>query len=849
VAFVPSGGEFRVNSQTSGDQLTPAIGALSDGGFVVVWDDASDTLGDSDGRSIKAQRYDALANAVGGEFLVNTQTAGNQFQQRVTGLTDGRFVITWADFSGIGDGSFSSVQAQIFSATGTRIGTEFLVNTETVSSQFAFDVAALTNGGFVITWDHDGRAKAQVYDANGARVGGEIVADAAPGHSSTPRAAGLPTGGFVVTWTFDNSTILDVTDDSIKSQLYGANGGRIGTEITVAAARADMSTPDVASLFGGNFVVTWTDPGSTSGDIRAQIFDRSGNTIGSEILVNTTTTDMQISPSIAAVSGGGFVITWTDFSAGSTNTDIRAQLFGAAGAKIGSEFLVNTQASLNQDFPAVVGLPGDGFVTVWADQSGTLGDNSGSSVKAQAYQDDATGVNEPPVNTVPGTLSAGHDPLTIQVSFDDDDVPPGNFIFPGYLGAQTLTLTAVHGTLTGSIQKFFRDVATVEGSGTHTVKFTANPEILNGGIFIQYQADPAFFGADTVTMTVNDAGETGSGGPKSDTDSFTINVGPLFTGTPGDDNFTVSQGLHYEGYFGGAGSDTLYFPFSLSATSVRYEDNGLIVEHAPTLTKALLVDIETVVFPDGTVHQDDGSPLVDDLYYYAHNLDVWAAHVDADQHFNTSGWQEQRDPNAFFSTRLYLATNPDVAAAGVNALTHFDTNGWREGRIPSVLFDPAQYLAAYPDVAAANVDPLAHFLQFGLDEGRKAFAPTRPIVVGDFDYRYYLTKYQDVAASGVDPFQHFQQFGWKEGRNPNALFDTKGYLATYSDVAASGTNPLDHYNHFGWHEGRDPSVNFDTTSYLAAYPDVAAAEVNPLAHYLQFGLAEGRQAFADGVWG
>jgi hypothetical protein len=29
-------------------------------------------------------------------------------------------------------------------------------------------------------------------------------------------------------------------------------------------------------------------------------------------------------------------------------------------------------------------------VTVWADQSGTLGDNSGSSVKAQAYRSSAT---------------------------------------------------------------------------------------------------------------------------------------------------------------------------------------------------------------------------------------------------------------------------------------------------------------------------------------------------------------------------------------------------------------------------------------------------------------------------
>jgi hypothetical protein len=841
VAFVPSGGEFRVNSQTGGDQATPAIAALASGGFLVVWDDASGTLGDSDGRSIKAQFYDSSLTPVGGEFLVNAQTTGNQARPRVATLSDGRFVVTWTDGSGVSDGSFSGVVAQIFDPSGGKVGPEFVVNTVTNSTQAVMEIAALTNGGFVVNWeDIGGKVKTQVYDASGTRVGGEILADTVTGIGPAPDVAGLPGGNFVVTWADDNGS-------RVKARLYDATGAAFDPEITVSSGSG--SAPDVASLFGGKFVITWADPSSTSGDIRAQIFDDGGNKLGAEFPVNTTTTSAQDSPSIAAVTGGGFVISWTDFSAGIGNADVRARIFDSTGNAVGSDFLVNTQASLNQSAPAIVGMPGDGFVIAWTDQSGTLGDASGSSIKAQVYQDDAAGVNEPPVNTVPGTLTAGHDPLTINVSFTDDAVPPGSIIFPGYPGAHTLTLTAAHGTLTGSIQKFYRDFATVEGGGTRTVKFTANPEILNGGIFVQYQADPAFFGTDTVTMTVNDAGETGSGGPKSDTDSFNINVGPMFTGTPGDDTFAVSQGPRYEGYFGGAGNDTLNFPFSLSALSVRYEDSGLIIEHAPTLTKALLVDIETVVFPDGTVQQADGSPLIDDLYYYAHNHDVWAAQVDADQHYNTSGWREGRDPNAFFSNRLYLATNPDVAAAGIDPLAHFDSFGWREGRIPSIAFDPAQYLAAYPDVAAANIDPLAHFLQFGLDEGRKAFAPTKPIVVGDFDYRYYLTRYQDVAASGVDPLQHFQQFGWKEGRNPNALFDTSGYLASYADVAASGSNPLDHYNQFGWHEGRDPSVSFDTTSYLAAYPDVAAANVNPLALYLQFGFAEGRQTFADGVWG
>ena len=40
------------------------------------------------------------------------------------------------------------------------------------------------------------------------------------------------------------------------------------------------------------------------------------------------------------------------------------------------------------------------------------------------------------------------------------------------------------------------------------------------------------------------------------------------------------------------------------------------------------------MFTDGTVNNNDGNPLVDDLFYYSRNHDVWNAHVDADQHYN-----------------------------------------------------------------------------------------------------------------------------------------------------------------------------------------------------------------------
>ncbi len=69
--------------------------------------------------------------AQGGEFLVNTSTLGHQDSSTITRLSNGGFVVAWQDLSGQGgDASRSAVKAQVYDAGGTRVGSEFLVNTE-----------------------------------------------------------------------------------------------------------------------------------------------------------------------------------------------------------------------------------------------------------------------------------------------------------------------------------------------------------------------------------------------------------------------------------------------------------------------------------------------------------------------------------------------------------------------------------------------------------------------------------------------------------------------------------------------------------------------------------------------
>jgi VCBS repeat-containing protein len=447
------------------------------------------------------------------------------------------------------------------------------------------------------------------------------------------------------------------------------------------------------------------------------------------------------------------------------------------------------------------------------------------------------GENDAPINGLPATfeLEANVPAALTGLSVTDDS------------GAGVITTTLT--LLEGIIDLAAIGGATVTGSGTNVVTIEGTLAQINATLGapdnVRYTAPRDFFGPDPLIMTTDDHGFTGAGGAKSDTDQSTIFMNTFTRGTLGDDSFHALPGNQY--IITSIGTDTVSFDFALTDATVTYRGHIVIIDGPSSHT--LVSGVENYAFTDGEVHNGDEDRLVDDLFYYAANHDVWNARVDADEHYHVFGRHEGRDPSAVFDTSFYLARYPDIAAAGVDPLRHFDETGWKEGRVPSLQFDPGGYLAAYPDIAAAQIDPLAHFLAHGTEEGRPMFPPTGLIAPNGFHYAYYLLHNPDVAAAGVDPLEHFNTSGWKEGRKPNAFFDTDGYLAQYADVAAAGVNPLDHYHDFGWREGRDPSVGFDTGSYLAAYSDVAAADRDPLQHYLEFGIHEGRSTFPDGVWG
>ena len=554
---IPVGGEFRINTQTAGSQAGGSVTALNDGGFVVTWTSAGQ---DGDGNGIYGQRYNASGTAVGGEFRVNTQTAGSQAESSVTALNDGGFVVTWT--SAGQDGGGNGVYGQRYNASGTPVGSEFQVNTDTVGNQQWSSVAALPDGGFLVTWSSQGQdgsgwgVYGQRFDASGVAVGGEFRLNATTAGDQIARAnalgeptavlasgtlvstwggngteevymrlfdvpstvpqedqtfklnltvaltdssetitgvtlSGLPSG-FTISdgvnsatsdgvtpitvtgWTLTGLTVTPATDWSgaltLSASATSTDGTDTATTVETLSVTVDpvadapsvalevAATPQpltgdiqvnttatgnpqysaIAALQDGGFVVTWTSgalggaffgqrydasgapvggafqidasggfgsvaglPGGGfvvtwggSGDgnnlgIFGQRFDASGVPVGSEFQVNTTTAGAQNQSVVTALSDGGFVVTWTSDGQDGSSLGVYGQRYNASGTKVGSEFLVNTTTTDVQFNSSLLALSDGGFVVTWA-SFGQDGDRWG--VYGQRYDAAGTAV-------------------------------------------------------------------------------------------------------------------------------------------------------------------------------------------------------------------------------------------------------------------------------------------------------------------------------------------------------------------------------------------------------------------------------------------------------------------------
>ena len=147
-----TGSEFHVNTTTSGTQRNARVDFDLDGDFVVAWRSYPQ---DGDGDAVIAQRYASDGTTVGGEFQVNTYTTGSQSSPQVARAGDGDMVVIWSELSNDRDGDQSGTFGQLLDDSDTPVGSDFQVNSYTSGRQIFSALAMDDAGNFVATWVSD----------------------------------------------------------------------------------------------------------------------------------------------------------------------------------------------------------------------------------------------------------------------------------------------------------------------------------------------------------------------------------------------------------------------------------------------------------------------------------------------------------------------------------------------------------------------------------------------------------------------------------------------------------------------------------------------------------------------
>lgn len=318
---------------------------------------------------------------LGAEFQVNSFTASIQADPSVAIFEDGSFVLTW---TGNGqDGDYYGIFGQRFDPQGKKIGSEFQINTYTTGYQKDSYVLALMGGGFVVAWTSQAQGGStnavfgQRFDASGQKIGGEFRINTYPsGTQQRPCVENLSQGNFIVI-----SVGISGAYGAIFGQIFDAAGQKVGIEFIINThMTSNKLQPSVSRFSDGGIIVVWASndgqDGSRAG-IYGQRFNNLGVKVGGEFLINTNTTLDQDIPDVKVLSTGDIVVAWESYMQDGDAYGVYCQLLDKNGQKKGGEILISTYTKSYQQRPRIGTFPNGDFVIVWEstgqDSTGTTG--------------------------------------------------------------------------------------------------------------------------------------------------------------------------------------------------------------------------------------------------------------------------------------------------------------------------------------------------------------------------------------------------------------------------------------------------------------------------------------------
>ncbi len=577
-----NGVEFLVTSETGDSETNPSVATFSDGGFVVTWQDQTS--------GVKAWTEARVFNADGtvttADFLVSPGIDGNNegYQSAVIALNANEFVAVWANEIG---GTTYEVAGQVYDRNGTPVGSQFSLGS-LLSGSGLFgaqtEVTRLDDGGFAVTWrTYDGSSfgtRARVMNADGSARSAQItlVGD------NIADVAALSNGNFVVSYDFAGA---------LKAVIYDANGVLVTAAFTVntttSAARYESS---VTSSDDG-FVVVWeSNAGDGSGSaILAQRFDLNGNKIYGEIVVNQTVTGNQQKPEVIETTSGQVIAVWQSENIDAAATGIVTRIVTTGMGSVAEDAANGTRVAdvigvLDADigdthiFSLVDDADGrfaidsnTGIITVANESLLVYANNSSHNITIQTI--DSNGLTYDEVVTIQVRQPLNNVPTITQTTNEDTALVfnsvNNNLVSINDLGLSNdnleVTLTVANGTLSLS-QTTGLSFTTGNGTADASMTFTGTLVNINAALDgMSFTPTANYNGPVSLQITTyDDAGLVGAYSFEDTTNSITLGIddGPgtanngTLSGATSINDPTKGNVLNFDGVDDGVEINGLY---------------------------------------------------------------------------------------------------------------------------------------------------------------------------------------------------------------------------------------------------------------------------------------------------